>query len=67
MPTVLNASNEIAVDEFLNERVKFTDIAVIIEKCMSKFSADKADTLEHILEADKQAREQSYKIIKEMS
>jgi len=67
MPTVLNAANEIAVDEFLNERIKFTDISVIIEQCMSKFSADKADTLEHILEADKQAREQSYKIIKEMS
>jgi len=67
MPTVLNASNEIAVDEFLNERVKFTDIPVIIEKCMAKFTAETADTLEVILKADKDAREQSYQIIKEMS
>ncbi len=67
MPTVLNAANEIAVDEFLNERIKFTDISVVIEQCMSNFSADKADSLEHILDADKQARDQSYKIIKEMS
>jgi 1-deoxy-D-xylulose-5-phosphate reductoisomerase len=67
MPTVLNASNEVAVDEFLNERVKFTDIPVIIEKCMAKFSADIADTLEVILKIDQQAREQSYKIIKEIS
>jgi len=67
MPTVLNASNEIAVDEFLNERVKFTDIPVIIEKCMAKFTAETADTLEIILKADKDAREQSYQIIKEMS
>lgn len=66
MPTVLNASNEIAVDEFLNERIKFTDIPVIIEKCMAKFSADIADTLEVILKIDQQAREQSYKIIKEI-
>jgi len=63
MPTVLNAANEVAVDEFLNERVKFTDIPVIIEQCMARFSADAADTLEHILQADKQAREQSYQIV----
>jgi 1-deoxy-D-xylulose-5-phosphate reductoisomerase len=67
MPTVLNAANEVAVDEFLNERVKFTDIPVIIEQCMTKFSADKADTLETILKADKEAREQSFKIIEELS
>jgi len=67
MPTVLNAANEIAVDEFLNERIKFTDIPEIIEQCMAKFSADKADTLEIILKADKDAREQSYQIIKDMS
>lgn len=67
MPTVLNAANEIAVDEFLNERLRFTDIPVIIEKCMSKFTADVADSLETILEADKDARKQSYKIIEGMS
>jgi len=67
MPTVLNASNEIAVDEFLNENIKFTDIPVIIEKCMAQFSAEIADTLDIILKADNDARVLSYKIIKEMS
>ena len=67
MPTVLNAANEIAVDEFLNERVKFTDIPVIIEQCMDKFSAEKADTLAVILKADKDARDTSYKIIEAMA
>lgn len=66
MPTVLNASNEVAVDEFLNERIKFTDIPVIIEKCMRKFSADEANSLEIVLQTDKKARDQSYKIIEEM-
>jgi len=64
MPTVLNAANEIAVDEFLNENVKFTDIPVIIEQCMAKFSAEKADSLEVILKADKDARAVSHSIIK---
>jgi 1-deoxy-D-xylulose-5-phosphate reductoisomerase len=66
MPTVLNAANEVAVDEFLNERIKFTDISVIIEKCMSQFSADVADTLEIVLQTDKLAREKSYKIVEEI-
>jgi len=63
MPTVLNAANEVAVDEFLNERIKFTDIPVIIDQCMAEFSADSVDTLEIILKADKDAREQAYKIV----
>lgn len=57
MPTVLNAANEIAVEAFLNEQVRFTDIARIIERSMAEFTADSADTLEHILAADSQARE----------
>ncbi len=56
MPTVLNAANEIAVDAFLNERVRFTDIAGIIEKTMSGFVAESAESLDVILQADQQAR-----------
>lgn len=63
MPTVLNASNEVAVEEFLNERIKFTDIALIIEKTMSFFTADAADSLETILNVDKQAREKAHQIL----
>ncbi|SMG67284.1 1-deoxy-D-xylulose 5-phosphate reductoisomerase [methanotrophic bacterial endosymbiont of Bathymodiolus sp.] len=63
MPTVLNAANEMAVEAFLNEQIRFTDIPVVIERAMEKFSATVADTLEHILEADQQAREQAQLII----
>jgi 1-deoxy-D-xylulose-5-phosphate reductoisomerase len=56
MPTVLNAANEIAVEAFLNEQLRFTDIAVIIERTMAKFEAKAANTLNLILEADAQAR-----------
>ena len=67
MPTVLNAANEIAVDAFLNEQVLFTDIPVIIEGCMGKFSAGKADSLETILETDRLARDYSKEIIKQIN
>ncbi len=67
MPTILNAANEIAVEAFLNEQVRFTDIPLIIERCMKKFEAKTADTLEIVLEADQQARLVSKQIIGELS
>ncbi len=67
MPTVLNAANEIAVDAFLNERIRFTDIPVIIERSMEKFVVKPASTLEIILEIDQQARVVAQAIIVELS
>ncbi len=67
MPTILNAANEIAVEAFLNEQVRFTDIPLIIESCMKKFVAKPADTLEIILDADQQARLVSTQIIGELT
>lgn len=66
MPTVLNAANEIAVSAFLEQHIKFTDIPVIIERCMEKISVAVADTLAVILEKDQQARTVAQDIILEM-
>jgi 1-deoxy-D-xylulose-5-phosphate reductoisomerase len=56
MPTVLNAANEIAVEAFLNDQIRFTDIAITIEKTMQEFSPESADTLEIVLATDQKAR-----------
>ena len=56
MPTVLNAANEIAVEAFLDKRIKFTDIPVIIERCMDTIAVSVADNLDVILDHDRQAR-----------
>ena len=63
MPTVLNAANECAVDAFLNEQIRFTDIPVIIERCMDSVVVKPADSLDIILEADQHARLVSKQII----
>ncbi len=63
MPTVLNAANEIAVDAFLNEQIRFTDIPVIIEHCMDSVAVKPADSLDIVLEADQHARLVSKQII----
>ncbi|MDP3877584.1 MAG: 1-deoxy-D-xylulose-5-phosphate reductoisomerase [Methylobacter sp.] len=67
MPTILNAANEIAVEAFLNEQVKFTDIPLIIERCMKQIEARVADTLDIILDTDRQARIVSTQIIEELN
>jgi 1-deoxy-D-xylulose-5-phosphate reductoisomerase len=63
MPTVLNAANEIAVEAFLNEQIRFTDIPVVIEKTMLAIPMQPADSLETILAMDKQARTVANQII----
>ncbi|QWF71757.1 1-deoxy-D-xylulose-5-phosphate reductoisomerase [Methylomonas paludis] len=63
MPTVLNAANEIAVQAFLDEEIRFTDIAKIIEQTMSQFSPESADSLELVLTADQQARNVAHSLI----
>ncbi|OGQ46402.1 MAG: 1-deoxy-D-xylulose-5-phosphate reductoisomerase [Deltaproteobacteria bacterium RIFCSPLOWO2_02_FULL_44_10] len=56
MPAVLNAANEIAVDAFLHERIRFLDIARIVEETMMQHSPRSWRTLEEILEIDREAR-----------
>ena len=66
MPTVLNAANEIAVEAFLDRQVKFTDIPVIIERCMDTTPVALADSLDVILAHDQQARTVAKQIIADM-
>lgn len=58
-PTVLNASNEIAVDAFLSGKLRFTAIPTMIETVMEQLSDHSVSTLEEILAVDKLAREAS--------
>ncbi len=53
---VLNASNEIAVDLFLKNRIKFTSIVEIIDKCLNEQKFNSANNLEETLEIDKVSR-----------
>ena len=63
IPTVLNASNEIAVEYFLNEAIKFTDIPEIVEKSMNLHRNIINPNLDDILNSDKETRENVIKIL----
>jgi len=55
-PTILNASNEIAVQAFLDGKIGFNLIAKVIEQCLEKIPASQVSDLESILAVDAQAR-----------
>ena len=55
--TSLNASNEVAVSAFLQQTIRFTDIARINEKVLSQGDFRDPDDLNAILAIDEQARQ----------
>lgn len=62
-PCVLNAANEIAVDAFLSRRIRFTDIARIIERALEICSRSMEATLAAVRETDEEARVEAKKIV----
>lgn len=62
-PTVLNASNEVVVETFLQNQMCFSKIPSIIERVLEKLYDLSAVYLEDILMADKLARDETYKLI----
>jgi len=64
MPTVLNAANEVAVEAFLQQKIKFTQIADVVAKTLDQFSVSPAHDLDVILAADQESRVQAQGVIK---
>ena len=54
--TALNAANEVTVAAFLNEKIKFTEIAKINETSMNKFVSEKVVSIDDVIDLDKRAR-----------
>jgi 1-deoxy-D-xylulose-5-phosphate reductoisomerase len=63
---IFNASNEIAVDAFVNQKINFSDIYKVIERTFNHFPGSKIATLGDIFDYDKQARIQAEKVIKSL-
>lgn len=55
-PAILNAANEIAVAEFLDGRVGFCDIAVIVERALGRYQPAAPQSIEDVLTIDAEAR-----------
>ncbi len=64
-PAVLSAANEVAVAAFVEGRVGFTRIPEIIEAAMERVAPHPA-TLQHIREADREARAVATDLVKDI-
>ncbi len=62
-PVVLNASNEVAVQAFLDGRIGFTQIAEVVADTMARAIFKEPDSLSGVQESDKEARATSAEII----
>ncbi len=66
LPAVLNAANEVSVDNFLKQKIKFLDIPRIVEQVMRRHKIITHPDLREILAADawgkEEARRLSFKI-----
>jgi 1-deoxy-D-xylulose-5-phosphate reductoisomerase len=55
-PAMLNAANEVAVAAFLDRRIRFTDIPVIIDEVLNREASAPVESLDAVLAADQCAR-----------
>ncbi len=63
MPCILNAANEVAVDAFINDKIKFLQIAEVVENTLAKSAFKNNLSYEQYVEADKEARITAKKLL----
>lgn len=63
MPCVLNAANEVAVEEFLKDRVGFLQMSEIVEQCLAKMDYIASPELEDYVNTDKETRIKAKELI----
>ncbi len=55
-PAILNAANEVAVEAFLNRRIRFLEIAAIVEDTLIRYDPAAPDSVDAVLAIDAETR-----------
>ena len=66
-PAVLNAANEVAVDAFLNERIRFDQIHVVNLESLEQVRFSTPATLEALIDLDQQSRLVARAVVQRLS
>ncbi len=53
---IMNAANEVAVDAFIEEKISFTDIPMLIESILERSQIKQVTDLEMLIDSDNEAR-----------
>lgn len=62
-PAALNAANEVAVAAFLERRIAFTDIPLVIEHVLTELAIEREPDLDAVLACDSRARATASRVI----
>ncbi|PKG57640.1 MULTISPECIES: 1-deoxy-D-xylulose-5-phosphate reductoisomerase [unclassified Shewanella] len=65
--TVINAANEIAVQAFLDGKIRFTDIAIINEQSLKQVTADSLTNIDDIMALDSQSRRYAFEAVSKLN
>jgi 1-deoxy-D-xylulose-5-phosphate reductoisomerase len=63
MPIIMNAANEIGVENFLKDQIGFLDIVNLVEEVMSQLQIAAPNSMEDVLEIDRVARDKAEKLV----
>ena len=63
MPCVLNAANEVAVAEFLKDRIGFLEMSDVVEKCLEKMHYIKTPAYDDYVNTDKETRIRAFELV----
>lgn len=63
MPCVLNAANEVAVQEFLQDRIGFLQMSEVVEQCLYKMDYIASPAFEDYVNTDKETRIKAKELI----
>lgn len=64
LPCILNAANEIAVQQFLTKNIGFLQMSDVIEACMAKMPYISSPCFEDYVNTDKETRIKAFELIK---
>jgi 1-deoxy-D-xylulose-5-phosphate reductoisomerase len=62
-PCTLNAANEIAVHAFLAGRLRFLDVAAVIEETLARLPAKQVHSFDSLADADREARSAAAELV----
>ena len=62
-PTILNAANEIAVDAFLSNKIKYLSIPRLVEKTLNKASFSNINSIKDVLGIDHDTRQSAMSMV----
>ncbi|MEA1970890.1 MAG: 1-deoxy-D-xylulose-5-phosphate reductoisomerase, partial [Thermodesulfobacteriota bacterium] len=62
-PAVLNASNEVAVGAFIEGKIRFVDIALIVKEVLDSHRTKEINKVEDVLDADCRGRARAREVI----